>query len=83
MLLSHSACIWDIKNLCCDNMHDPSLACAAKGCSGGVSFATCSADGTIRLWDLSLQPDSSVDLVDHHSLDIQPMSTTSLGKNCR
>ncbi|CAN0926370.1 WD repeat-containing protein 62 [Linum grandiflorum] len=55
MLVSHSACIWDVKNLCCDNMHDPSLVCAARGCAGGVSFSTCSADGTIRLWDLAPQ----------------------------
>ncbi|KAL5058108.1 hypothetical protein RYX36_029712 [Vicia faba] len=58
-LVSHSSCIWDIKNLCCENMHDPSLACTAKGCLGGISFATCSTDGTIRLWDISLQSDLS------------------------
>lgn len=55
MLVSHSGCIWDIKNVPCENMHDPSLSCVAKGCSGGLSFATCSADGNIRLWDLALQ----------------------------
>lgn len=55
MLVSHSACIWDIKNLSCENMHDPTLACVARGCCGGVSFATCSTDGTIRLWDLALR----------------------------
>ncbi|KAK1434639.1 hypothetical protein QVD17_00388 [Tagetes erecta] len=55
VLVSHSGCIWDIKNLSCENMHDPSLACVARGCTGGVSFATCSADGSIRLWDLALQ----------------------------
>lgn len=42
-------------------MHDPSLACVARGCPGGVSFTTCSADGTIRLWDLVLEPGSSED----------------------
>ncbi|KAI8015324.1 Mitogen-activated protein kinase-binding protein 1 [Camellia lanceoleosa] len=61
VLVSHSACIWDIKNLPCEKMHDPCLACVARGCSGGVSFATCSADGTIRFWDLALQPVSSID----------------------
>lgn len=64
MLVSHSACIWDVKNLCCENLHDPSLACVSRGCSGGVSFSTCSADGTIRLWDLALQADLSNDAME-------------------
>lgn len=86
MLVSHSACIWDIKSLSCENMHDPSLACVARGCYGGVSFATCSADGNIRLWDLALQSDISEDTtselaVDHCSLITEPVGTTHLG-NC-
>ncbi|KAL4572352.1 hypothetical protein LXL04_019125 [Taraxacum kok-saghyz] len=55
VLVSHSDSIWDMKNLSCENMHDPSVACIARGCTGGVSFTTCSADGTIRLWDLTSQ----------------------------
>ncbi|KAK3226204.1 hypothetical protein Dsin_006066 [Dipteronia sinensis] len=70
VLVSHSACIWDVKNLCCENMHDPSLACVARGCTGGVSFSTCSSDGTIRLWDLALQPDLPKDTMDHSSSNI-------------
>ena len=79
MLVSHSACIWDIKNLCCENMHDSSLACVARGCSGGVSFATCSADGTIRFWDLALQPNSSEAAANSHFLNPEAMGTTHLG----
>lgn len=45
----------DIKALPCEYMHDPSTACVARGCSGGVSFATCSTDGTIRFWDLVIE----------------------------
>ncbi|XP_012575368.1 uncharacterized protein [Cicer arietinum] len=74
LLVSHSSCIWDIKNLCCENMHDPSLACTAKGCPGGVSFATCSADGTIRLWDISLQSDLSE--------DAEELKNELLGSSC-
>ncbi|ANM65506.1 putative transcription factor WD40-like family [Arabidopsis thaliana] len=55
MMISHSAGIWDIKNLSCGNMHSPTAACVARGCSEGVSFTTCSEDGTIRLWDLAFQ----------------------------
>ena len=77
VLVSHSSCIWDIKNLCCEKKHDPSLACVARGCSGGVSFATCSSDGTIRLWDLALQSDLSKDVTEHH-----PVGTGTVGLPC-
>nr|XP_043622412.1 mitogen-activated protein kinase-binding protein 1 [Erigeron canadensis] len=70
VLVSHGGCIWDIKNLSCENMHDSSLACVARGCTGGVSFATCSADGTIRLWDMTLQ-----------SVSIERRSTLSTGQH--
>lgn len=60
-------------------MHDESLACVARGCSGGVSFATCSTDGTIRLWDLCLQSDRLEDLVNHHSSNTESLSSSSLG----
>ncbi|XP_054779617.1 uncharacterized protein LOC129287476 isoform X2 [Prosopis cineraria] len=78
VLVSHSSCIWDVKNLCCENMHDPSLACIARGCSGGISFATCSADGTIRLWDLALQSDLPKDTAEHHSIKAELTSSSSL-----
>ncbi|KAI4353229.1 hypothetical protein L6164_002195 [Bauhinia variegata] len=78
VLVSHSACIWDIKNLCCENNHDPSLACIARGCSGGVSFATCSIDGTIRLWDLALQANLSEYDAEHHSLRTELMGSSCL-----
>ncbi|XP_071723045.1 uncharacterized protein [Rutidosis leptorrhynchoides] len=81
VLASHGGCIWDIKNLLCENMHHPSLACVARGCTGGVSFATCSADGTIRLWDLALQSvsterRSTLSTVQH------PVVTNPLGTLC-
>ncbi|XP_051132212.1 uncharacterized protein LOC127252184 isoform X3 [Andrographis paniculata] len=59
VLVSHGGCIWGIKNVPCENMHDPSLSCVAKGCSGGLSFATCSVDGNIRLWDFAPQSEIS------------------------
>ncbi|XP_038701339.1 mitogen-activated protein kinase-binding protein 1 isoform X1 [Tripterygium wilfordii] len=78
VLVSHSGCLWDIKNLCCENMHDPTFACVARGCSGGVSFATCSADGTIRLWDLASGPDLSENGANYHSWSENTGGTTHL-----
>ncbi|XP_028787401.1 mitogen-activated protein kinase-binding protein 1 isoform X2 [Neltuma alba] len=78
VLVSHSSCIWDVKNLCCENIHDPSLACIARGCSGGISFATCSTDGTIRLWDLALRSDLPKDAAEHCSVKAELMSSSSL-----
>ncbi|RDX82457.1 WD repeat-containing protein 62, partial [Mucuna pruriens] len=76
VLVSHSSCIWDIKNLCCENMHDPSIACTARGCFGGISFATCSADGTIRIWDIAVQSDFSKDA------DAEELKTKLLSSSC-
>ncbi|MED6150355.1 hypothetical protein PIB30_071499 [Stylosanthes scabra] len=78
VLVSHSSCIWDIKNLCCENIHDPSLACTARGCFGGISFATCSTDGTVRLWDLSLQSDLSKDAEEHDSSKMELLGSSYL-----
>lgn len=67
-------------------MHDSSLACAARGCSGGVSFATCSADGTIRFWDLALQLVTSVNdptlATSHKFLLTKQDKATCLGNHC-
>eukprot|EP00268_Persea_americana_P034554 TRINITY_DN34183_c0_g1_i4.p1 TRINITY_DN34183_c0_g1~~TRINITY_DN34183_c0_g1_i4.p1 ORF type:complete len:921 (+),score=200.33 TRINITY_DN34183_c0_g1_i4:1022-3784(+) len=46
---------------CPRNLHDPALACVARGSCLGVTFATCSADGTIRLWDFALKSDMEKD----------------------
>ncbi|KAK1322204.1 hypothetical protein QJS10_CPA03g01833 [Acorus calamus] len=61
VVVPHGKCIWDVKNMPCKNLHSPALACVARGCQCGVSFTTCSADGTIRLWELASQSDSSTE----------------------
>ncbi|KAL5983258.1 hypothetical protein ACLOJK_017342 [Asimina triloba] len=46
--------------IACQFLNADKLGCIAGGVDSAVSFATCSADGTIRLWDLSLQCDSEM-----------------------
>ncbi|KAL8167984.1 hypothetical protein V2J09_009483 [Rumex salicifolius] len=82
VLVSHADCILDMKALPCEHMHDPSTACVSRGCSGGVSFATCSADGLIRFWDLVLQPLQLDNAKETHSeshiLDVNSVGSTYL-----
>ncbi|KAH9324663.1 hypothetical protein KI387_004841, partial [Taxus chinensis] len=58
--ISHSACIWDISTLpsaqTLGNIN--CLDSAGSGFAIGA-FVTCSADGTIRLWDLGLAADTT------------------------
>jgi WD40 repeat protein len=60
--LSHSSCIWDVTILPTTSTQLPQAAAAALQpttneedslCSRG-DFATCSADGSIRIWNLGL-----------------------------
>ena len=63
--LSHSSCIWDVVSL-----PDPLHSANAKSVIRGEAFATCSADGTIRLWHLDLgQDDNPKALLVHSSSD--------------
>eukprot|EP01018_Ginkgo_biloba_P034368 Gb_06105 [translate_table: standard] len=57
--LSHSACIWDITNLPTYPKWEIVAPVHNVGEGSGVgAFATCSADGTVRLWDLTLGTDA-------------------------
>jgi WD40 repeat protein len=63
--LSHSSCIWDVVSL-----PDPFLSTNVDNMLGGEAFATCSADGTIRLWHLDLgQEDTSKAPPTYSSID--------------
>jgi WD40 repeat protein len=63
--LSHSSCIWDVVSLP-DPLHSINLESVLRG----EAFATCSADGSIRLWHLDLgQDDTSKALPVHSSSD--------------
>lgn len=80
MMISHSAGIRDIKNLSCGNFHNPTAACVARGCNEGVSFSTCSEDGTIRLWDLDLQMDPLQANGSSNASESETQGTMHLGK---
>ncbi|KAG0610533.1 hypothetical protein M758_7G073100 [Ceratodon purpureus] len=63
--LSHSSCIWDVVSL-----PDPLQSTNVNSVMRGEAFATCSADGSIRLWHLDLgQDDTSKALPVHSSSD--------------
>lgn len=63
ILVAHSACIWDIKNLPFKDLDMADSTYTNNSSCHEVSFATCSADGTIRQWDLALlgHPKSSLE----------------------
>lgn len=52
--LFHSACIWDVTILPTPQQTPALQLTTEKDCIPGGAFATCSADGTIRLWYLGL-----------------------------
>ncbi|XP_078447792.1 transducin/WD40 repeat-like superfamily protein isoform X2 [Wolffia australiana] len=54
VLVSHSGCIWDIKNLPARDLDPIGSAESDKVSCREVSFVTCSADGTVRQWDIAL-----------------------------
>lgn len=66
---SHDACRWDISNLL-PNQKLETRNSLDGTCRG--SFVTCSADGTIRLWDLALGTDKQE--IQHESLALDSNS---------
>ena len=60
VLVSHSACIWDVKNLPSKDLNMAGSVYTDKINCHEVSFATCSTDGTIRQWDLAVLASSEV-----------------------
>lgn len=60
--LPHSSCIWDVVSLP-DRFHSTCVNSVPRG----ESFATCSADGSIRLWHLDLGHDDTSEASPIHS----------------
>lgn len=51
--MSHSGCIWDLKNLPTWQSESADLETTERDGAAGA-IATCSADGSIRIWNMSL-----------------------------
>ncbi|KAG6549127.1 hypothetical protein Mapa_009353 [Marchantia paleacea] len=55
--LSHSGCVWDVKNLPTWQWESADSETTERDGSAGA-IATCSADGSIRIWNMSLGEES-------------------------